>query len=53
MKLWQVGLIIVLVGSLTNGLLVSFNIGGLVREGMRLVIIIGMGLLVFGLIKKK
>jgi len=36
MKLWQWGLILIAGAGLVNGLLVSNNIGGVIRELMRL-----------------
>jgi len=51
MKLWHLGLLIVLLASLLNGLLVQYQIGGLLREFMRLLILTGLALFCFGLIQ--
>jgi len=53
MRVWQWGLILVVGVGLVNGLLVSNNIGGVIRELMRLAILVGFGLLLYGLIRKK
>ncbi len=53
MKTWQLGLVVVLVAGLINGLLISAGIGGIIRELARLSILVGMGVLVFGLIRRK
>lgn len=50
-KLWPIGLIVVVVGSFINGLLIRNDIGGLPREGMRLIVLIGIGIFIFGLFK--
>lgn len=50
-SLWAIGLIVVLAGSFINGLLIHYGIGGLPREGMRLVILIGIFVFLFGLIQ--
>lgn len=51
-NLWVIGLIVVLVGSLLNGILIRGGIGGVIRELMRLVILAGVFLLIFGLIRR-
>ncbi len=53
MKLWQWGLIIALIAGFLNGQLVSHNIGGIVRELMRLAALVGLGVLIYGLISKR
>jgi len=53
MKLWQKGLIIFIVGGVINTILIQAEIGGILRELARLSVIVGLGVLVFGLIKKK
>ena len=53
MKLWQVGLLLVISGSCVNGLLVTRGIHGLSREGMRLLILTGIVLFIVGLVKSK
>ena len=50
-NLWLIGLIVVLVASFINGLLIRNDISGLPREGMRLIILIGIGVLIFGIFK--
>ncbi len=50
--LWLTGLTVVIAGSFINGVfLIPRDIGGLAREGMRLVILSGLGLFIFGLIR--
>lgn len=51
MKLWQIGLLIVIFGGLLNAILIQNNIGGLVRELMRLVILTGFGILIVSAFK--
>lgn len=51
-KLWIIGLTVVLAGSFINGLLIRNDIGGLPRESMRLLILIGIGIFIFGIIKR-
>ena len=53
MKLWHIGLILILVSPFISGLLISVGIGGLVRELLRLLTLAGFFLLIYGLIKKK
>jgi len=48
---WLIGLIVVLAGSFINGLLTHYGIGGIPREGMRLVVLIGVFVFLFGLIQ--
>lgn len=48
--LWLVGLAIV-GASFLNGLLVQNDVGGIAREGLRVIILIGIGIFVFGIIK--
>jgi hypothetical protein len=55
-SLWLIGLVLVLAASFLNGILISQNIGGLLRESARFVILIGIFILALGLIlqfKKK
>lgn len=52
MKLWQKGLLTILIGGLINAALIKYEIAGVIRELMRLVILAGFGVLVFGLIKR-
>ncbi len=52
--LWLIGLAIVIGGSFINGVfLIPRDIGGLARELTRLVILFGIGLLIYGLIHLK
>ncbi len=51
LKLWQVGLIVFILGGLVNAVLIRAGIGGLLRELMRLVILSGLGIFIFGLVK--
>lgn len=46
---WELGLIVILIGSLINGLLIRADVGGLIRELMRLVIIFGIIIFVLGI----
>ena len=48
---WELGLIIILVGSLINGLLIRAEVGGLIRELMRLVIIFGIIVFILGIVR--
>ena len=50
-NLWLAGLIVILIGAFINGLLIRNNITGLPREGMRLIILIGIGVFIFGIFK--
>ena len=51
MKLWHLGLLLVLLASLLNGLLIQYQITGLLREFMRLLILTGLVLFLLGLIQ--
>ena len=51
LKLWQVGLIVFILGGLVIAVLIRAGIGGLLRELMRLVILSGLGIFIFGLVK--
>ena len=53
MTLWQIGLLIFILGGVINAVLVHFDIGGVPRELTRLFILSGLVLLVAGLIKRK
>jgi len=50
-SLWLIGLVIIIAASFVNGLLIQNAVGGIAREGMRLIILIGIGIFVFGVIK--
>lgn len=51
-NLWMIGLLIIVVGSAANGLLVQNDVGGIIREMMRVIILLGTGLFFFGIIQK-
>ncbi len=53
MKLWQKGLIVFGVGIVLNGILVNLGVHGLLRELMRLITLVGLGIVIFGAITKK
>ncbi len=53
MKLWHIGLIILLVSLLISVLLVHAEIGGLIRDLFRILTLAGLVLLIYGLIKHK
>ena len=53
MTLWQIGLLIFILGGLINTLLMRASVGGLPRELARLSILIGLIVLVVGLFKRK
>jgi len=50
-KLWILGLGLVVAGAFINGLLIRNDITGLPREGMRLIVLIGIGVFIFGIFK--
>ena len=51
MKLWKIGILTVILGGLINAILIQNHIGGFPREGMRLVILIGVFVFLFGSIR--
>ena len=53
MTLWQIGLLIFILSGVVNAVLVHFDIGGLIREFIRLLILSGLVTLVIGLVKRK
>lgn len=53
MTLWQIGLLIFIVGGIINSILVHYSIGGPIRELMRLSVLVGLALFVWGLFKRK
>lgn len=53
MKLWQIGLIVFILAGALNAVFLNLDIGGLPREPARLSVLMGLGILVFGLIKRK
>lgn len=53
MSLWQIGLIVFIVGLLTNTVFMSVGIGGLLRELSRLSVFVGLGIFVIGLVRRK
>jgi hypothetical protein len=52
MKLWQTGLIVLILGWLVNTAFMQAGIGGILRELARLITIIGLILLVIGLLRR-
>jgi len=50
-SIWIIGLIIVLFASCINGIFVQNDVGGLLREGMRLFILTGVAIFIFGIVK--
>ncbi len=52
MKLWQKGLLVFLIGGIINAVLIKYGVGGIVRELMRLVILAGLGIMIYGFIKR-
>ena len=50
-NLWLIGLAMVVVASFVNGIFIRQEVSGLAREAMRLIILIGIGIFGFGLIK--
>jgi len=53
MKLWQKGLITLVVGLVLNSLLMSLGVQGILRELTRLTSLVGIVVTVIGLIVKK
>jgi hypothetical protein len=51
-QLLLVGALTVVLASFINGVLVTYNVGGIAREGMRVIILIGIGILAFGIIRR-
>lgn len=51
-RLWVIGLLIFICGGVINGQLITHHIGGLLREGMRLIILIGLAIFFYGLFLK-
>lgn len=49
--IWKIGLIIFVLAGLSNAVLIKYSIGGILREGMRLMILTGIAVFVIGLIK--
>jgi len=52
MKLWQIGLLVFVLAAFLNGVLINFHIGGILRELMRLVVLIGLLTFIIGLMKR-
>ena len=53
MTLWQIGLLIFILAGAVNAIFINLNLGGLPRELARLSVLIGLGLLVVGLLKRR
>ena len=51
MKLWQTGLLTIIISGLVNAVLIQNEIGGVLRELMRLTVLAGFALLVVGIFK--
>ena len=49
----DIGPLVFILGGLTNAVLINFTVGGLPRELARLSVLTGLGILAFGLIKRK
>lgn len=52
-KLIKLGILILIVTGLINAILINSNIGGIVRELVRLTIVAGLATIVFGLLHKR
>ena len=53
MTLWKIGLFIFVLAGLINSVLVHSDIGGPLREFMRLSVLAGLVLFIIGLFKRK
>ena len=53
MTLWQIGLLVFILGGLMNTVLMKASVGGLPRELSRLSVLVGLVILVVGLFKRK
>lgn len=53
MNLWQIGLIVFILGGLANTLLMHSGIGGILRELTRFSILAGLVLFLIGFAKRK
>jgi len=53
MKLWQKGLIVIILGGLLNTVFMRAGIGGILRELSRLSVFVGLAILLIGLIRRK
>lgn len=53
MTLWQIGLLIFILGGLVNTILMKAGIGGPLRELSRLSILVGLVILILGLFRRK
>ena len=51
--LWKMGLIVFLAGGLINTIFLHVAIGGILRELARLSVLVGLGMLIAGLFKRK
>ena len=52
MKLWKIGLLTFILGGLLNAVLIKNEIGGIVRELIRLIILTGVALFIGGIARK-
>ncbi len=50
LKLWQIGLVVFILGGLVNAIFIHAGIGGLLREIARLTILAGLGILILGIV---
>lgn len=53
MKLWQKGLLVIVLGGLLNTVFMKAGIGGLLRELSRLSVFVGLAILIVGLVRRK
>ena len=53
MTLWQKGLLIFFISGLINTVLINANVGGIPRELMRLMILMGLAIFIVGLFRRK
>lgn len=53
MKLQQLGLIVFLLAGAVNAVFINLGVGGIPRELARLSVLIGLGILIFGLMRRK
>lgn len=53
MKLWKKGLIVIVAGIVINTLLMNLGVGGIIRDLVRLSVLVGLGMLLIGLVRRK
>ena len=51
-RLWPIGLLVIILASFINGQLIAHHVGGMLRELTRLMILIGLGIFLYGLFLK-